>query len=189
MKTDTPPKFLSVEFHKRFFPALLWGSIRPKQQRTRSGFNSSLELYIVLAVCGVLVALGAPAALSHSSIAGWIASGLGATGILALTVTSISSRQGEPPSWDDFLTGIFLFFIFLGLTVGIFFSTMEHFHLFPSLVLCAAGLIAGYVVGIIAGLWLQYVGWMATVLNQVAAAAVIGMLVLDLVLLSGAMSG
>jgi hypothetical protein len=74
VNTDTPPKFLSVEFHKRFFPALLWSRIRPKQQRTRSGFNSSLELYIVLAVCGGLVALGTPAALSHGSIAGWIAS-------------------------------------------------------------------------------------------------------------------
>jgi hypothetical protein len=189
VKTDTPPKFLSVEFHKRFFPALLWARIRLRQQRTRSGFNSYLEIYIVLAVCGVLVALGAPAALSHGSIAGWITSGLGATGILALTVTSISSRQGEPPSWDDFFTGVFLFFLFLGLTVGIFFSTLEHFHLFPSLALCAAGLIAGYVVGIIAGLWLQYLGWMATVLDLVAATAVLGMLVLDLVLLSGAMSG
>ena len=189
MKTDAPPKFLSVEFHTHFFPSLLWGRLRPKQQRTRSGFNSSLELYIVLAVCAVLVAFGVPAALSHGSIAGWIASGLGVAGILALLVNSISSRQGEPLSWDDFLAGIFFFFIFLGLTVGIFFSTLEHFPLFLSLVLCAAGLIAGYVVGIFAGLWLQYVGWMATVLNQVAAPAVLGMLVLDLVLLSGAMSG
>jgi hypothetical protein len=189
MKTETPPKILSVEFHTCFLPALLWGRLRPKQQRTRSGFSSSLELYLALTVCGVLVALGVPAALSHGAIAGWIAGGLGMAGILALIVNSISSRQGQPPSYDDFLVGIFFFFIFLGLTVGIFFSTLEHFHLFPSLVLGAAGLIAGYVVGIIAGLWLQYVGWMATVLNQVAALAVLGMFVLDLVLLSGAMSG
>jgi len=188
MKTDTHPKILSVEFHTSFLPVLLWNRLSPKRQRARSGFNSSLELYLAFAVCCVLIVLGAPAALSHGSIGGWIASSLGAAGILTMLVNSISSRQVEPPSWNDFLVGIFFFFIFLGLTVGIFFSALEHFHLFPSLVLCAAGFIAGYVVGIIAGLWLQYVGWVATVLNQVAALAVLGMFVLDLVLLSGAMS-
>jgi hypothetical protein len=188
VKTDAPPKLMSVAFHTRFFPSLLWSRIRPKQQQTRSGFNSSFELYLVLAGCAVLVALGVPAAMSHGSIAGWMASGLGAAGILAVLANSISSRSGEPLSWDGFLVGIFFFFVFLGLTVGIFVNTLEHFHLFLSLATCTAGLVAGYLVGIIAGLWLQYVGWLATVLNQVAGPAVIGMLVLDMVLLSGALS-
>ena len=185
MKTAAPPKFLSVEFHTRFFPSLLWGRLCPKQQQTRSGFNSCFELYLILAGCAVLVAVGVAAALSHESIAGWIASVLGAAGILAVLVNSISSRLGEPPTWNDFLVGIFFFFIFLGLTIGIFVSTLEHFHLFLNLATCAAGLVAGYVLGLFAGFGLQYLGWLASVLNQVAGLTVIGMLVLDLVLLSG----
>jgi hypothetical protein len=127
--------------------------------------------------------------LSHGSIAGWIASCLGATGVLALVVNSIKSRQGEPPSWDDFLVGIFFFFVILGITVGIFTCTLEHLHFFSGLLTAAAGLIAGYVLGICVGFWLQYIGWLATVLNQIAVPAFVGMLVLDLVLLSGALSG
>ena len=49
----------------------------------------------------------------------------------------------------------------------------------------AAGLVAGYVLGILAGLGLQYLGWIAEWLDSLALPACVGMIVVDLVLLSG----
>jgi hypothetical protein len=186
MKSDTPPKLLSIEFHIRFFPSFLWDRLRPKQ-RMGSGFNSSLERYLALTVCIILIAIGTPSALSHGSIAGWIASGIGAAGVLAMIVNSIASYWGKPPSYDDFLVGFFFFFVTAGLTAGIFISTLEHYRFFQSLLTSAAGLIVGYALGILAGFGLQYMGWLAAILDSLAYLAVFGMLVLDLVLLSGAL--
>ncbi|MGA2224409.1 MAG: hypothetical protein ABSH41_08215 [Syntrophobacteraceae bacterium] len=178
-----PARFLSVEFHTRFFPAFLWGRLRHKQ-RAGSGFNSFFELYLVLTICVVLVAIGVPAALSHRPIAGWVISGIGAAGILAMLINSILSRRGEPPSYDDFLVGFFFFFLVFGLSAGVFIGALEHYPLFQCLLIGAAGLLAGYAMGILAGLGLQYIGWLAAVLDPLAGLMVFGMLVVDLVLLS-----
>ena len=188
MKTDLPPRFLSIEYHTRFFPAFLWSRLRPKK-RTGSGFNSSFEVYIVLMVCIVLVAVGVPPALSRGSIAGWITTGIGAAGVLAMLVNSISSRRGEPPSQSDFLVGFFFFFVVAGLTAGIFIGTLEHYPLLPGLLTGAAGLVAGYLLGMLAGFGMQYMGWLAAILDPLAGLAVLGMLVLDMVLLAGALYG
>jgi len=185
MQTDAPPKLLSIEFHTRFFPAFLWRRFRSKEQRG-SGFHSPFELYIVLAVCIVLVALGAPSALSQGSIGGWIACGLGAAGLIAMIIHSVASSWGRRPSYEDFLAGCFFFFVTLGLTAGIFTSSLNHYPFYLSLLICIAGLVIGYIIGILAGLGLQYLGWLAVIFNGLAFLAIIGMVVLDLVLLSGA---
>jgi hypothetical protein len=185
MNAETPPRFLSLAFHTRFFPAFLWGRFR-SGNRTRPGFNSLLGLYLLLAGSVALVALGIPAGLSHGSIIGWIAGGMGALGILALLVNSVASRWGEPPSYDGFLAGFFFFFLIAGLTAGIFIGTLDHYHLIQGLLTVVAGLVAGYLLGILAGFGLQYLGWLAMALDPLAGVAVVGMLVLDLVLLSGA---
>lgn len=185
MQIDAPPKLLSIEFHTRFFPVFLWRRFR-SPERKGSGFNSLLELHIVLAVCIVLMALGAPSALSRGSIAGWAACGIGAAGLLAMIIHAVASHGGQRPSYEDFLAGCFLFFIILGLTAGIFTSSLNHYSFFASLLLCLAGLIIGYIIGLAAGFGLQYLGWLAVVLNGLAYLAIIGMVVVDLVLLSGA---
>jgi len=185
MQTDAPPKLWSRDFHTRFFPAFLWRLIRSKE-RKGSGFNSPFELYIVLAVCIVLALMGAPSALSHGSIAGWIAFGLGAAGLIAILIHSVASSWGRRPSYEDFLVGCFFFFVTLGLTAGIFTSTLNHYSFFLSLLICLAGLIIGYALGLLAGLGLQYLGWLAVILSGLAYPAIVGMVVLDLVLLSGA---
>jgi hypothetical protein len=188
MQSDAPPKLWSLDFHARYFPAFLWRRFRSKERRG-SGFNSPFELYIVLAVCIILAAMGAPSALSHGSIAGWAAFGIGAAGLLAMIIHSVASSWGRRPSYDDFLAGCFFFFVILGLTAGIFTSSFNHHSFFPGLLLCLAGLIIGYALGILAGLGLQYLGWLAVALNGLAYPAIIGMVVLDLVLLSGAVFG
>ena len=88
-----------------------------------------------------------------------------------------------PPSYDGFLIGIFFFFIALGISAGAF-SMLSHSLPFGLLV-GLGGLIAGYLLGIFAGLWLQYLGWLSEMVNGLAWLAVFGMFFVDLVLLAG----
>lgn len=178
------PKFLSLEFHTRFFPSLLKSRLRPKE-RMRTGFSPAMDHTVVLAVCFILVIIGLPSAVDNRSVLGWVLTGLGLAGFAALFIQSIASQWGEKPSYDDFLAGIFFFFITLGLTAGIFVGTMNH-SLLLGLLVGSAGLLAGYVLGIFAGLWFQHLGWLASMMNLIAGLAIIGMLVVDMVLLSGA---
>jgi len=179
------PGFISFEFHVRYFPGVLLNRLR-LGGRQETGFPSTMEHHIVLAVCIILLVLGIPAAVSGGSIIGWIAGGIGAAGTIALAINSILSRRGEPPSYDDFLAGVFFFFVFLGISCGVFIGTLQH-SLLLGLSAGFAGFIAGYLTGIMAGLWLQYLGWLAVTMNALAGLAVLGMFAVDLVLLSGAL--
>jgi hypothetical protein len=179
------PKFLSLEFHTRFFPALLWQRLGSKGQG-RTGFGPPTEFPIVFVICIVLIVIGLPMAIDDGSFIGWVIAGLGGAGMLFLIINSIASR-GNPPDYDAFLPGIFFFFVTLGLTAGIFTGFLEH-SASLGMALGGAGLVAGYLLGILGGLYLQYLGWMAVLVNGLAWMAVIGMLGLDLVLLGGGLS-
>jgi len=177
------PKFLSLEFHTRYFPGILVSRMRPGG-RTGTGFPSTMEHHIVLAVCIILLAFGIPSAVSSGSIIGWVTGGIGAAGTIALVINSVFSRTKEPPSYEGFLAGVFLFFVFLGITGGVFVGTLEH-SLSLGLLAGSAGLVTGYLLGILAGLWLQYLGWLSAAVKGLAGLAAVGMLSVDLMLLSG----
>ncbi len=186
--SNIPPKFLSLSFHAKFFPALLWQRLHPKRKEDeyQSPFTNHLpmEFIIAIAICGVLAAIGMPSALSEGSIIGWLIGGIGISGILALLILSVKSGLEEPPSYNDFLMGIFFFFVFLGISAGIFNGSLKHSQ--SSMVLGSlSGLFAGYVIGIFAGLYMQYLGWIAVLLNSIAGVSIIGMAIVDLVLLFG----
>ena len=85
--------------------------------------------------------------------------------------------------------GFFFFFAVFGLSAGIFIGAIEHYPFFQCLLAGAAGLLAGYVMGILAGFRLQYTGWPAAVLDPLAGLMVFGMLVVDLMLMSMALFG
>jgi hypothetical protein len=176
------PKFFSLEFHLKFFPGLLLSKLRPKKEEPGTRFVSTFEFYILLAFFFVLIAMAMPLALKNGSIIGWLIAFIGIVGILALIISSIIAQWGTRPSFDNFLWGIFSFFVFLGLTVGIFVGKTEFasswWPLFGIL-----GLILGYLVGLLAGLWLQCLGWIVGILNLLCGCAVIGMIVVDAVLL------
>jgi hypothetical protein len=175
------PGFLSLEFHFRFFPNLLLGRLSPDDKQGTT-FTSIPELYVLFFICLILVLAGMPSAVSNNSIIGWIAGGIGTAGIIAMLTNSILSGMRKPPSYDAFLKGIFFLFLFLGLSAGIFVGNLEH-SLMKGLLLGSTGLVAGYLLGILFGLWLQYLGWLAGFLNILAYLAVVGMLCVDMVLL------
>ncbi len=115
-----PPKFLSTEFHTGFFPRLLkerWQ--RKKRERQGTTFTSTMEMMISFAVCLILAIIGIPLAWVQGSIAGWILAILGAGGIAVLVILSVSGQWGEQPTYENFLMGIFLFFVSLGAFIGI----------------------------------------------------------------------
>ena len=178
------PKLFSFDFHVRYFPALLWTHLR-LQERQGIGFSSTLEYHISLAVCIVLLAFGIPSAASSGSLVGWFAGGIGAAGTIALVIHGILSHKGVPVSYDDFLAGVFFFFVFLGISCGIFIGTLKHSFLL-GLMTGLAGF-AGYLIGILASLYLQHLGWVAVTVNGLAGIATLVMFAVDLVLLTAAL--
>jgi len=164
-----PPKIFSREFHTEFFPRLLKDRLRRKKRGGQgTTFTSTTEMIISLAVCVVLAVIGIPSAWTQGSVFGWILSIAGIGGIVGLVILSVSGSWGERPSYDDFLVGIFFFFVSLGLIMGIA-AGMDRHSFWLGLVASLAGLGGGYGLGILAGLRMQHLGWMAVILNMLAA--------------------
>lgn len=169
MTVDTvPPKFLSLEFHTRFFPRLLLDRLRRRKKEAEgTSFTSSMEMIITLAVCFILIIIGLPSALSGGSIVGWVLCALGVGGLIFLTIASVKDQWGSRPRYDDFLCGFFFFLVSLGLLSGIPVG-MEAHSAGLGILASLAGLVAGYLLGILTGLRMQHLGWIATILNLLA---------------------
>jgi hypothetical protein len=181
-----PPSLFSISFHVRFFPALLWRIVHRKEKEGRSPFENHVPLeFTVLTVLSAASALwGLPVALSSGSIPGWIFGGAGLAAFILLFVNSIASAYGRPLSYECFSVKVFLFFVFFGLTAGsmigrISFSTSG----LELLLYGVGGLLPGYFAGILAGYWVQKLGWMAGLFELAAILAIPGMIVLGIVLM------
>ena len=173
----------TLEFHTKFFPRLLWSRLRPqKKEQGRACFGPNIELMGLLALCGMLIAIGIPLAVNRGSVVGWALIFLGIAGILAILVFSIFAQLGTKPSYDNFLIGVFFFFVFLGLTVGLFIGQQEHWPFWGLLGRGVLGLFIGYIVGIFAGFWFQCFGWAAFLVDMAAGLMIIGMIIVDMVL-------
>jgi hypothetical protein len=167
------PKFQSLEFHTTFFPQILRDRLRWKKKEAQgTSFTSTMEMIIALAVCLILAIIGIPSALTQGSVFGWILSIAGVLGIIGLVILSVGAQWGNRPSYDNFLIGVFFCFVSLGFLIGISFGMDRHSFWLGALA-CLAGLAVGYVLGILAGFWLQYLGWMSVILNMVAGFAAI----------------
>lgn len=129
-------------------------------------------MVISLAVCLILAVIGIPSAWTQGSVLGWILTIVGVGGTAGLVILSVGSQWGDRPTYDDFLIGIFLFFVSLGLFIGIPVG-MDRHSFWLGLSASLAGLVGGYVLGILAGLRLQHLGWVAVILNMLAAFAAI----------------
>lgn len=183
--TSQPPSLLSWSFHFRFFPFLLYRRVFPKQKKVESPFagHAKMELSILLAVSLVASITGYAEALRKGSILGWIFALAGTGGILFLFVHGIRSHAGIKPSFDDFRAGVFFFLLLLGFTAGL--GTGHAYKTaYGARLLCGlAGALAGYILGIFGGLWVQRLGWLSEALNVLAGIALIGMVIVDIILL------
>jgi hypothetical protein len=176
------PEFYSLAFHTRFFPRVLLNRLRPRGL-AGSGFFT-FDYFVALAICLFLVFIGTPMAMHKRSIVGWLLFSMGLLGLIFLCIQSIASQWRERPSYDSFLIGFFFLFITMGLTSGVYVGTHQH-SLILSLLAGAAGLLAGYLLGIFAGLQFQRLGWLAALLNILVGIAIISLIIFDAVLLFG----
>jgi hypothetical protein len=179
-----PPRILSWEFHARFFPSLLWSRLSPKENRPQGvSFNHNLGLTLLTAASMALVALGAPMASGPNHLVGWIIAAVGLAGTLYILLNSILGQRGLKPSYDDFHIWIFFFFVFLGLSGGLFLTSVNHQ---PRLMVLAAGVLGilpGYMAGILAGFWAQALGWISGLLDGLAGLAIFGLVIVNLLML------
>jgi len=167
------PRFLSPEFHTRFFPGLLRDRLRRKRRDSGgTTFTSNTEMFVMLAVCLVLAMLGIPSALARGSVLGWVLTALGAGGTVLLVVQSAASQWGSRPTYDDFLFGVFFFLLVLGAVAGSL-AGLEARSKGLAVLGGAVGAAGGYLLGIFAGLQLQRLGWIATTVNLLAGLAAI----------------
>lgn len=180
--SDRTPGFFSLDFHLRFFPRVLRRRLRGKGKDGGVSFTSTLEATILLAVCVVLAVVGLPSALTRGSIVGWVLSVLGVGGAAVLFLWSVASHWGTPVEYDRFATGMFFFFVCLGIFVGIPSGLSNHSFLLGACV-SLAGLVAGYLLGIFSGLQVQRLGWIAAIVDMLAALATIGMIGAALIML------
>jgi hypothetical protein len=172
---STPPKFLSLEFHTRFFPRLLRDRLRRKKKEEQgTSFVSTMEMTILLTVFVILAVIGIPSVLNRGSIVGLILSIIGVGGVLAIFVLSVGAQWGHRPTYEHFLIGIFFFFVSLGIFIGIPIG-MDNHSLWLGSLARLAGLFGGYILGIFAGLRLQHLGWLAIIVDMLAGFAAIAM--------------
>ena len=94
-----PPWFLSVEFHTRFFPSLLWHNLRPKK-KDGTTFTFTTEQMIILAVCLIMSLAGARSAFVQGTVFGWVIVLVGLGGMAAIVLSSIAGQWGTRPTYD-----------------------------------------------------------------------------------------
>lgn len=187
--SDTTPPFFSFEFHFRFFPRVVRRLIFPQKNPDDpfsirgSGFSSTPEHMVLFAAAIISLATGLPGALAKGSLIGWFFAAAGAAGIIALLAASIASQKGCRPVYDDFRILVFLFCIFLGITCGLALGLSLRSSYPARVLLAAAGMAGGYVLGIFAGLWAQRLGWIAGLLDLLAGLCIISFIIIDIILL------
>ncbi|MBF0511646.1 MAG: hypothetical protein HQL13_04870 [Candidatus Omnitrophica bacterium] len=138
-----------------------------------------MDSIIFLCLSLVLAAIGVGMVVQHGALVGWILTGLGACGLGALIIKSVMAQAGTRPSYANFLAGTFFFFVFLGMTVGLWMGKSGHSFWLEALGFCG-GIVIGYGVGLLAGFWFQCLGWIAALLDMILAVAIIGLIVIDI---------
>lgn len=124
------------------------------------------------------------AALDSGSIIGWVCGILGLGGFIYFLYSSIRSRKQIHPSFEYFRVIIFFLFVLLGITIGLEIGTVYHLSYGNRIIVVLAGLVLGYVSGIGGGLWVQYLGWIASLLDILGIMAIAGMVFFDILLLT-----
>jgi hypothetical protein len=183
---NEPPSVLSLGFHTAFLPRLVRSRLAPgKPAEGGTSFNSNMELTVALFVCMALLALGTPSAVRANSVLGWILAAVGAAGILFILYFSVAGQRGSKPCFREFRAWIFLALVVLGPSAALFWGSASHLSRGVLIGACAAGLLVGYAVGILAGYWSQRLGWISGLLDGLAGVSIAGMVVADIVILSG----
>jgi len=185
-ETNKQPLFFSLEFHTSFFPALLWRVLHPKKRKHESIFAGHIALeYPVLAVISIITGIyGMVEIFDSGLIIGWACGIIGLGGFIYFLCNSIHSRMQIRPSFEYFRVIIFFFFVILGITIGMEIGIAYHLSYGLRIILLLAGFLLGYLSGIGGGLWIQYLGWIASLLDVLGIMSIVGMIFFDIFILT-----
>jgi hypothetical protein len=184
-ETNEVPPLFSRDFHFRFFPSVLRRILLPKKQAFESPFahHAVMEFTVVTVIAFFAAILGFAAAVNTGSIAGWFFAILGTAGLVFVTAHSLRSRGGEKPTYGNFRLGVFLFLLVLGFTAGMGMGHGWHAAYGLRLLCGIAGAGAGYFLGILGGLGVQYLGWLSGLIDLAAYLAAAGTIIVAILLL------
>jgi len=175
-------KLFSPAFHKTVFLPFLFQRLRPKKEKRKTSFGGGLPYeYTILA--GVTMWLMVIGFINYQSIIGMTAGVFGVCGFVPLLVSSIRSRVkcGQKPLLEDFRVSPFLFMVLFGLTAGLL-PVVDQHSIWFKILGATGGLMIGYFVGILSGLWIQSLGWMSSVIEVVLWPAMVGMIIVSIIL-------
>ncbi|MBM3250376.1 MAG: hypothetical protein FJZ09_06010 [Candidatus Omnitrophica bacterium] len=187
------PGILSLRFHIKFFPEVLRRCFlrrKSKGQEYQSPFANHFPIEFTLAIifCVVLLVAGLPGLIGKRSLISGAMSLLGAGGLIAMLVSSIRSENknraelGGRYTFDYFVTGVFLFFLLLGLSAGISLGYLKGSP--AQMVLYGlTGIAAGYIVGLFAGIGINYLGWFGTYVVYLFYFLMIFLVLFDIILI------
>jgi hypothetical protein len=185
-ESGKPPRFISLDFHLKFFPSLLWRLLHPKKRRYESTFAGPIRLErVAMAIVSMVMGIyGFSAVVGSGSVIGWGCGIAGLGGFSYLCIGSVRSSMGMRPSFEYFRGIIFFFFVILGINIGLEIGTIYHLSYGTRIIAVAAGFVLGYVAGIGGGLWVQRLGWIASLLDVLAIMGIAVMGLFDILLLT-----
>ena len=169
---ETRIKIFSLTFHKTVFLPLLLRKLKPIKDEEHSNLEIPFE-YTILAVSSLFsMVVGL---INYQAIIGLIIGLLGATVFFSLLISSIRShlQTNQKPTWEGFRLSPFLFLILLGITIGLVLSAGAGVVI--KIMGASCGLIIGYLLGIPAGLWIQSLGWIRTIIEVALVPVIIGL--------------
>lgn len=182
---DKSPNLLSMAFHRDFFLPFIITSLNRRKAGTTTHFADYFPFeYIVLfiiAMAGVMT--GISSYLSNGSTVGGIVGLLASAGFAVLITFSVRSRTEKNVTWKRFMITTFMFFMLLGLTIGLFAGMAIWKSFIAKMILGTVGLAAGYLAGIMAGLYMQYLGWIGDLINLLLVPIMIGLIIVDIIFL------
>ena len=176
---EAVPSFFSPSFHTSYFPRLLFRLYRCTPQ-SPFAHHVSLE-FTILAILSIgLASIGLRQAWASGSIVWAVLGGAGLVGFVSMLGVNLRENWGRPPSFEAFRLSIFFFLLLLGTSAGFLIgaSTSGLWAAFGGLL----GLSVGYVLGIVGGLYLQYLGWMAFLFELLAHVGLLALVITDLIL-------
>jgi hypothetical protein len=172
----------SLEFFARGVPRLLRQRVfgpRPQQ----SAFVPHVRIGQTLALFACLgLAVASAQSARNGSVVGILLLGIAVAAMLALVIHSAWEARTYPLIPEAFAIGPFIFCLILGIDVGLAAGRGAQVSMTTRIACGVMGMVAGYIVGSLAGLFTQRLGWIAAFISFIALLASAGLILLAVIL-------
>lgn len=178
----------TLGYHLRFVPALIRARLGPQPQATGFASHAGMMVPIAIVIALVLFSIGLPGMVEGGfDPVSALLTLLGGGGLLAIIGMSIADAWHEPRSYQRFEPAVFFFLLLLGISIGLFIVRLDREGLGTAAyaTILSGSTLAGYAAGLLLGYWWQALGIFGRFLSVLMYPMLIGLLVTDLVIMSG----